>query len=121
MLGPSFPSLFSFHFLFKIAILFSFEAKIYNEYKGVNKVVRRENIGIIEALIRITCGLTMLAWATAKMVKRPWRESYLFIALLSAMKVGEGIVRYCPIKDLYNRSQYLFEEDRTLQLNIDSD
>jgi hypothetical protein len=60
----------------------------------------KPNIGIINALIRITCGLTILAWSTAKMVKKPWRESYLLMAIMGAMKVGEGIVRYCPVTDL---------------------
>ena len=60
----------------------------------------KQNIGIINALVRITCGLTILAWSTAKMVKRPWRDSYLFMAIMGAMKVGEGIVRYCPVTDL---------------------
>ncbi|WP_368997064.1 DUF2892 domain-containing protein [Caldifermentibacillus hisashii] len=60
----------------------------------------KQNIGIMNALIRITVGLTMLSWATAKLVKRPWRNSYLLIAFLAAMKVGEGIVKYCPMTDV---------------------
>ncbi|ANB61681.1 YgaP family membrane protein [Anoxybacteroides amylolyticum] len=61
------------------------------------------NIGIENALIRITCGLTLLAWATAKMVKRPWRDSYVVIAMLAAMKVAEGITRFCPLTALLER------------------
>lgn len=61
----------------------------------------KQNIGILNALIRITCGLTILSWTTAKMVKRPWKYSYLWMAVLGAMKVGEGIVRYCPVTALY--------------------
>ncbi|WP_053361448.1 DUF2892 domain-containing protein [Bacillus sp. FJAT-27251] len=72
----------------------------------------RPNIGIINALVRITCGLTMLSWATSKMVKRPWRESYLVVAFLAAMKVGEGIVRYCPLTALYEEGQEMMEEKR---------
>ena len=67
------------------------------------------NIGIVNALIRITCGLTMLSVITSKMVKKPWKQSYWLIAFLSSMKVAEGIVRYCPMtaaytngKDMYN-------------------
>ncbi|WP_243299503.1 YgaP family membrane protein [Bacillus litorisediminis] len=60
----------------------------------------KPNIGILNALVRITCGLTLLSWVTAKLVKQPWRESYLIVALLAAMKVGEGIVRYCPVTEL---------------------
>jgi hypothetical protein len=65
----------------------------------------KHNIGILNALIRITCGLTMLAWSTSKMVKFPWRDSYLFVALMGAMKVAEGIVRYCPVTDAFQRLQ----------------
>jgi hypothetical protein len=65
----------------------------------------KENIGILNSLIRITCGLTILAWSTSKLVKRPWRDSYLIMAMIGAMKVAEGIVRYCPITDLFERIQ----------------
>jgi hypothetical protein len=70
----------------------------------------KPNIGTINALIRITCGLTMLAWCTAKMVKRPWRQSYLGIAMFAAMRVGEGIVRYCPVTALFEKGQKIMEE-----------
>ncbi len=62
------------------------------------------NIGIINALIRITVGFTILTWATSKLVKRPWRDSYLVMAMIGAMKVGEGILRYCPVTDLLEKS-----------------
>lgn len=55
------------------------------------------NIGIINALLRITSGLTVLSWATARLAKRPWRSGYLWVAMMGALKVAEGIVRYCPI------------------------
>ncbi|MFT4414598.1 DUF2892 domain-containing protein [Fredinandcohnia humi] len=61
----------------------------------------KPNIGMINALVRITLGFTMLAWSTAKMVKRPWRESFLIVALLGGMKVAEGITRYCPLTALF--------------------
>lgn len=67
----------------------------------------KTNIGILNALIRIMIGLTVLSWSTAKLVKYPWRDSYLFIALCGAMKVAEGIVRYCPVTDLYEKYQEL--------------
>ncbi|GHI01240.1 YgaP family membrane protein [Neobacillus kokaensis] len=63
----------------------------------------KPNIGILNALIRITAGLTILAWCTAKLVKRPWRDSYLLIAICGAMKVAEGIVRYCPLTAMYKK------------------
>jgi len=63
----------------------------------------KPNIGMINALIRITIGLFLLSWSTAKMVKRPWRDSYLLVAFCAAMKVAEGIVRYCPVTELYQK------------------
>jgi hypothetical protein len=65
----------------------------------------KPNIGIVNALIRITFGATILAWTTAKMVKRPWRDSYIFLAMLGAMKVAEGITRFCPLTALFERYQ----------------
>ncbi|WP_223596062.1 YgaP family membrane protein [Neobacillus bataviensis] len=70
----------------------------------------RPNIGILNALIRITMGLTILAWSTSKLVKHPWRDSYLFVALCGAMKVAEGIVRYCPITALCEKCQGMIED-----------
>jgi hypothetical protein len=72
----------------------------------------KQNIGIVNALIRITCGFTFLSWATAKMVKRPWQDSYLFIAILSAMKIAEGIVRFCPVTALFEEGQEMVESNR---------
>lgn len=63
------------------------------------------NIGTINALIRITCGLAMLSWCTAKFVRKPRCQSYIFVAICSAMKVAEGIVRYCPVTDLLKNGQ----------------
>jgi hypothetical protein len=84
-----------------------------------------KNIGILNALIRITIGLTVLSWSTAKMVKFPWRDSYLFIAICGAMKVAEGIVRFCPVTALFERYQEM-EKQAPLSLgdgseNMDAD
>jgi hypothetical protein len=63
----------------------------------------KPNIGLVNSLIRMTCGFTILAWGTSKLVKRPFRNSPLVIIMLGAMKVAEGITRFCPLT-------YLFEE-----------
>nr|WP_170006344.1 DUF2892 domain-containing protein [Bacillus fonticola] len=70
----------------------------------------QQNIGIMNALIRITCGFTMLAWSTAKLTRRPWRDAYLWVAMLGAMKVAEGIVRYCPVVDLFDKGNTMMNE-----------
>jgi hypothetical protein len=66
-------------------------------------LIVKQNINIVNALIRITLGLTVVAWSTAKIVKRPWRDSYLILTMLGAMKVAEGILRFCPLTLLYER------------------
>lgn len=76
----------------------------------------RLNIGIVNALIRITCGLSLLAWATSKYCKKPWRDSYLIAIVLGAMKVGEGIVRFCPITYLFeNSNAYFFDDEESYE------
>ncbi|WP_174733566.1 YgaP family membrane protein [Mesobacillus harenae] len=64
----------------------------------------KTNVGTINALIRITAGLTVLSWATARMIKQPQSESNLIIAMLGGMKVAEGIVRYCPVTALFEEN-----------------
>ncbi|CAH0346604.1 DUF2892 domain-containing protein [Bacillus sp. CECT 9360] len=71
----------------------------------------QQNIGIVNALIRITFGFTVLAWTTAKLVKKPWRESYILMAALAAMKIGEGILKFCPVTALYKKSQGLLNSE----------
>ncbi|BBW98329.1 MULTISPECIES: DUF2892 domain-containing protein [Geobacillus] len=75
------------------------------------------NIGIVNALIRITLGLTVVAWGAARFARRPWCTSYLWAILLGAMKVGEGITRFCPVTALVEnmqRRQLLNEETETV-------
>lgn len=65
----------------------------------------KQNISLINAMIRITLGFTFLAWSTAKLAKRPNQQSYLWIALLAGMKIAEGIVRYCPIVAMFDNNK----------------
>lgn len=70
----------------------------------------QQNIGIVNAMVRITCGLTMLAYITAKMVRRPYKQSYIIMAAAAAMKVAEGIVRYCPMTAMYQKGQSMYSD-----------
>ncbi|MCM2536138.1 DUF2892 domain-containing protein [Neobacillus pocheonensis] len=80
----------------------------------------KPNIGILNALIRITIGLSVLSWCTAKLVKYPWRDSYLLVALCGAMKVAEGIVRFCPLTALYERCQDMMPNQPQSNKSTDS-
>jgi hypothetical protein len=74
-----------------------------------------QNISIVNALMRITCGFTLLAWSVAKMSKHRGKESYLIIAMLAGMKIGEGILRFCPIVALYNKRQNMMSDSDMLE------
>ena len=69
------------------------------------------NISIINALLRITCGFTFLSWSIVKMSRKPWNDSYLIISMLAGMKIGEGILRYCPVVELMNKYQNDVDEN----------
>ncbi|KEZ53407.1 YgaP family membrane protein [Metabacillus indicus] len=75
----------------------------------------KPNIGIVNGLVRITIGLFLLSWASAKYSKKPWKESALLVMLLGAMKVGEGILRFCPLTFMYQeyKEEDLEFEDKT--------
>lgn len=62
----------------------------------------KNNVGTIDAMMRITCGLFGLAWSTSKMTSHPFKSRYSMIGAISAMKVAEGITRYCPVFDMLN-------------------
>jgi hypothetical protein len=70
----------------------------------------KPNIGIINALVRMTIGFALLSWVTAKLVKRPYRDSYLLMALLAGMKVAEGITRFCPLTFVFDKYQHEHHE-----------
>jgi Protein of unknown function (DUF2892) len=65
----------------------------------------RQNIGMLNSMIRIIAGLTLLSVYTAKLTRRPYKESYIFVIMMAAMKVAEGIVRYCPVTELLHKSK----------------
>ncbi|WP_188207177.1 YgaP family membrane protein [Alkalibacillus aidingensis] len=60
----------------------------------------KQNIGTINALVRITLGFFFLAYGSVRATRRPWSQRYWLIIMASAMKIAEGIVRYCPVTDM---------------------
>ncbi len=70
----------------------------------------KKNVGTFDALMRITCGLTGVAWGTAKMVKHPFRSFPLVVTFAAAMKVAEGVTRFCPMLAMLNMSSERFLE-----------
>ncbi len=68
------------------------------------------NIGLIHALFRITIGLFLLGWSTARLAKYPRKTFYLFFTFMGAMKTGEGLLHYSLMKDL--AQSFASEEDK---------
>jgi len=56
----------------------------------------RRNVGTTDAMIRISAGLLGLAYGVGRMSRRPHRTPWLLMSL-SAMKVAEGVTRFCPM------------------------
>ncbi|MFD0051020.1 DUF2892 domain-containing protein [Actinomycetes bacterium NPDC127524] len=67
----------------------------------------KQNISIMNGFVRMACGLTLLTWTTAKLVRKPWKQSYVLTAMLASMKVASGATRYCPITDAMERNRDL--------------
>ncbi|MBH0231452.1 DUF2892 domain-containing protein [Halobacillus yeomjeoni] len=58
----------------------------------------KSNIGTINAMLRITAGLSMLTFATIRAAKRGEDSSmHPVMVVIGALKVAEGITRYCPL------------------------
>jgi hypothetical protein len=60
----------------------------------------KKNVGDVDALLRITIGLTGLAWGVAKMARDEEPGFGPILTFLSALKVAEGVVRICPMSKL---------------------
>ncbi|EGL81554.1 hypothetical protein CathTA2_3100 [Caldalkalibacillus thermarum TA2.A1] len=76
----------------------------------------KKNVGTFDAIMRITFGLTGLAWGTAQMVRHPNRGFPMVVTMASAMKVAEGVTRYCPMLAMLNMtSTRMLTPDRPRQ------
>ena len=57
----------------------------------------KHNIGTINSMVRIAGGLTVLSCCTAKMAREKPSGTDMFMTVMAAQKVAEGITRYCPV------------------------
>ena len=62
-------------------------ARLDKEDTTVGKI--KENVGLLDAYLRLTLGFTMLGLGT--------RHKIPFVVLLGGMKIAEGVTRFCPI------------------------
>ncbi|QTD41917.1 DUF2892 domain-containing protein [Sporosarcina sp. Te-1] len=65
----------------------------------------KQNIGTVNSMMRIAGGLTLLAWSIAKMAREKPTGAQLFVSMMGAQKVAEGMTRYCPMTDLLDLDQ----------------
>jgi hypothetical protein len=71
----------------------------------------KPNIGIVQALIRIAAGISMVGYATAALVTKPKQLTAHLTLLAGAIKIAEGIVRYCPSMALINQFRHNEESE----------
>jgi hypothetical protein len=62
----------------------------------------KKNVGTFDAYMRISFGLMGLACGIAGMVRRPYRSLPYIIAGMGAIKVAEGVTRWCPMLTALN-------------------
>ncbi len=70
----------------------------------------KPNIGIVNAMLRITCGLSMLTFLKMRAEKNQGHSLHPFMVVAASMKVAEGIVRYCPLTAAYQEMKKSEEE-----------
>lgn len=63
-----------------------------------------QNISTRNSLARLTMGLSMLAYGTAKLSRNPQCNKGRLLVALGAMKAAEGTVKYCPMKAMMQQS-----------------
>ncbi|KGA95510.1 hypothetical protein AJ85_00715 [Alkalihalobacillus alcalophilus ATCC 27647 = CGMCC 1.3604] len=77
----------------------------------------KQNIGICDALIRITIGFVLLAWTGSKCANRHTRDFPLIAGLIGALKVAEGITRFCPVIYLVQKQKGYKQESPNEAVN----
>jgi hypothetical protein len=69
-----------------------------------------KNVSRVDAMMRITLGLTGVAWGTSRMIRDPHNSMPVLVTLASAMKVAEGVTRFCPMLALFNTTSNRVKE-----------
>ncbi|MGE6631633.1 YgaP family membrane protein [Bacillus sp. NPDC077027] len=57
----------------------------------------KPNLGLMEAVIRIACGLTILTVAGSAFTRKPWCKMLLLSIFIGGLKTASGILRFCPV------------------------
>ncbi|MFJ5965877.1 MULTISPECIES: DUF2892 domain-containing protein [unclassified Bacillus (in: firmicutes)] len=57
----------------------------------------KPNLSLMEALIRIACGMTVCTVAGSLFSRKPWCKTLLLGVFLGGMKTASGILRFCPV------------------------
>jgi hypothetical protein len=63
-----------------------------------------QNLSTRNALCRITLGLSMVSFGGARLVRNPHCSKGRAMVILGAMKVGEGTVKFCPLKAILQQN-----------------
>lgn len=81
----------------------------------------KPNIGTLNAYVRIMCGLTMLVWSGGRLHHGRYDTSrHVLCVMMGAMKVAEGITRFCPLTKMISDSMTKTTESTEEQANSSS-
>lgn len=77
----------------------------------------KKNVGTLDSIVRISIGLIGLAWSISRLSQKnkrlnrfvPW-----MITVFSAVKVAEGITRYCPMLGFWKVSTMNLDKGKVL-------
>ena len=75
------------------------------------------NIGIFNSIARISIGVTLISWLNMRQTKYPRSRMPIWLTLLGASLIAEGIARYCPITSVTKLVQIGMksEKDKTAE------
>lgn len=71
---------------------------------------RRRYAGLLAPFMRMIIGLGLLAWSTTRLISDSRKRTDLFLAIIGAMKVGEGLFHFLLFRDLARGLENLHDE-----------
>ncbi|EPD50362.1 hypothetical protein HMPREF1210_02933 [Paenisporosarcina sp. HGH0030] len=75
-----------------------------------------QNLSTRNALTRLSLGLSMLAYGTAKLARNPKCNKGRMMVAFGAMKAAEGTVKFCPMKAMIQNQSMVGQTSNTPEI-----
>lgn len=73
-------------------------------------LVLKRNVGTLDAYLRIAVGVVGIAWALGRMSRPRMARRPAALLWFSAMKIAEGLTRFCPVMFVFGTSSRQWEQ-----------